>query len=208
MKIITGLGNPGSKYELNRHNLGYIILDYFAAIHKLTFKPGKGEFYYAKGKYMNTDYMLIKPTTFMNNSGIAVREATDAIPGFDINNMLIVYDDFQLPMGTIRIRTKGGDGGHNGISDIIYHMNTVEFPRMRNGIGNEEVLKKEDFVDYVLSDFSKEEFEKIKVMLPYYNECLENFIGNNLKTVMNKFNRNFLDAEKNGENGTIDNRLD
>jgi peptidyl-tRNA hydrolase, PTH1 family len=122
--------------------------------------------------------------------------------------MLIVYDDFQLPLGTIRIRSKGGDGGHNGITSIIYHLSTVEFPRMRNGIGNDCVLKKDDFVDYVLSDFSNEEFEKIKILLPYYTECIENFLCNSLKTVMNKFNKNFLDAEINGLNGTIDSRLD
>jgi peptidyl-tRNA hydrolase, PTH1 family len=205
MKIIAGLGNPGQKYELTRHNAGFLTLDYFAHKNKLLFKPGKADFYYAKGKIRQTEYMLLKPVTFMNNSGIALREASDLIPGFDLNNLLVVYDDFQLPLGTIRIRTKGGDGGHNGINSIIYHLNTTNFPRMRIGIGRSDVLNKDDFVDFVLSNFLAGEMEKFNEMLPNYSACITDFITQDIKSMMNNYNKNFLKTEepkedKSGEN--------
>lgn len=203
MKLIVGLGNPGIQYQANRHNIGFIILDYFAESLNLKFKAGKGEYYISKGKFAGEEFVLLKPITFMNNSGLAVKNFIDDLNDFNLNDLLIVYDDFQIPLGTIRIKTKGSDGGHNGISSIIYHLITMDFPRMRIGIGKNEVLKKDDFVDYVLSDFSEEEISKIKELLPIYTDCIKSFLKTDLKNVMNSFNKNFLtinDSDENTEN--------
>lgn len=199
MKIIAGLGNPGQKYELTRHNAGFLILDYFAHVNNLMFRPGKGDYYYAKGKIRQNEFMLVKPITYMNNSGLAVLEVIESIPEFKIEDLLVVYDDFQIPLGTIRIRTGGSDGGHNGISSIIYHLNTLDFPRMRAGTGTGEVMKKDDFVEFVLSNFSDEEMKKFKKMLPNYKDCIDSFLSNDLKIVMNNYNKNFLEPDNTGE---------
>lgn len=196
MKLIIGLGNPGSKYELTRHNIGYRILDYLADYLKVKFKPAKGEWYGASGNYNDFEFYLMKPTTFMNNSGEAVNDflTSNNIP---LNNVLVVYDDFQIPLGMIRIRTKGSDGGHNGIASIIYHLNTMSFPRMRIGIGKESLLNKEDFIDFVLSDFINEETKILKEMFPVYKDCILSFIAGSLSDTMNKYNKNFLKKEEN-----------
>jgi PTH1 family peptidyl-tRNA hydrolase len=130
----------------------------------------------------------------MNNSGIAVEEFltnNEISP----NNLLVVYDDFQLPLGTIRLRTKGSDGGHNGISSVIYHLNTMDFPRMRIGIGKDETIIKDEYIDFVLTQFDKDEKEKIKTLLPNYYNCILSYINEDIMETMNKFNRNFLIEE-------------
>ena len=195
MKLIIGLGNPGKKYELTRHNIGYLILDYIADYLKVKFKPSKGDWYGASGRFCGVEFYLMKPVTFMNNSGEAVIDflTSNNIP---LNNILVVYDDFQLPLGTVRLRSKGSDGGHNGIASIIYHLNTMSFPRMRIGIGRDSLLIKDDFVDFVLSDFVKEEMEILKEMFPVYRDCVLSFIPGDLSDTMNKFNRNFLKKEE------------
>ena len=194
MKLITGLGNPGRDYELTRHNIGFIVLDYVAYKLNLKFTPGKGQWYETYGNIEDTEFYLIKPTTYMNNSGIAVEEFltnNEISP----NNLLVVYDDFQLPLGTIRLRTKGSDGGHNGISSVIYHLNTMDFPRMRIGIGKEETIIKDEYIDFVLTQFDKDEKEKIKTLLPNYYNCILSYINEDIMETMNKFNRNFLIEE-------------
>lgn len=196
MKLIVGLGNPGNKYAFTRHNAGFIILDYISEHFKSDFKAGKGDFYFLQTKFKGEDVIFIKPVTFMNNSGIAVLQILELYPSINLNDILIVYDDFQLNLGTIRIREKGSDGGHNGISNIIYHLNSMDVPRMRVGIGSGNVMKKDEFVDFVLSDFTAEEFESFKKVLPVYKECILSFIKEPFKMVMNKYNKNFLVEEK------------
>jgi PTH1 family peptidyl-tRNA hydrolase len=194
LKLITGLGNPGRNYELTRHNIGFIVLDYVAYKLNLKFTPGKGQWYETYGNIEDTEFYLIKPTTYMNNSGIAVEEFltnNEISP----NNLLVVYDDFQLPLGTIRLRTKGSDGGHNGISSVIYHLNTMDFPRMRIGIGKDETIIKDEYIDFVLTQFDKDEKEKIKTLLPNYYNCILSYINEDIMETMNKFNRNFLIEE-------------
>jgi peptidyl-tRNA hydrolase, PTH1 family len=190
LKLIVGLGNPGKKYELTRHNIGYQILDYIADYLKVNFNPAKGDWYGVSGKYIDSEFYLMKPTTFMNNSGEAVYDflTSNNIP---LNNILVVHDDFQIPFGMIRLRTKGSDGGHNGISNIIYRLNTMSFPRMRIGIGK-EVLKKEDYVDYVLTNFDKDEIKELSELFPTYKDCILSFISEDIKITMNKFNKNYL----------------
>ena len=118
MKLIVGLGNPGSKYELNRHNLGFMVIDYLVEHLSLGLTPAKGEWYGCTGTYMENDFYLMKPTTFMNNSGIAVSDYLSN-NNLSLKDILIIFDDFQIPLGTIRVRTQGSDGGHNGVANII-----------------------------------------------------------------------------------------
>lgn len=195
MKLIVGLGNPGTKYEFTRHNAGLIILDYLAESLNTGFKAGKGEYYFAQTKFKGEDIVLLKPTTYMNNSGMAVSDILELYAEIKHEDILIVYDDFQLMLGTIRIRESGSDGGHNGISSVIYHLNSTDIPRMRVGIGKGEVMKKDEFVDFVLSNFEVQEIETVKKLLPVYKDCILSFIKEPFKVVMNKYNKNFLEKE-------------
>ena len=198
MKLIVGLGNPGSKYELNRHNVGFLIADYLANSLDLNLTASKRDWYGCEGTYRDNDFYIMKPTTYMNNSGMAVNDFL-SIHEIPLKNLLIVFDDFQIPLGTIRVRTKGSDGGHNGISNIIYHLNTLSFPRMRIGIGGEQIVNKENYVNYVLTNFEKDELEKIKILMPFYKDCILNFISEDTKDTMNKFNKNYLAKEETEE---------
>lgn len=191
MKLIVGLGNPGSKYELTRHNIGFIILDFFAESLSINFKVGKGDWLEAKGRIGEEDVYLLKPLTYMNNSGVAILEFMEKT-GAEIKDVLVIVDDFQIPLGTIRVRKGGSDGGHNGLSSIIYHLNSDEFPRMRAGIGRNEALKKDDFIDFVLGNFDKEEIEIIKKLMPEYMNCIRSFITDGLTITMNTFNKMHL----------------
>jgi PTH1 family peptidyl-tRNA hydrolase len=193
LKLIIGLGNPGKKYELTRHNIGFQILDYIAGYLRVRFNPEKGDWYGVSGKYKDSEFYLMKPVTFMNNSGEAVRDflTSNNIP---LNNILVVHDDFQIPFGMIRLRTKGSDGGHNGVSSIIYHLNSMSFPRMRIGIGK-DILNKEDYIDFVLSDFNKKEISQLNELIPIYKDCILSFLSEDIKVTMNKFNKNFLQED-------------
>lgn len=205
MKIITGLGNPGLKYQLTRHNAGFMILDYIAEEMKLSFKAGKGDYYYSETKYRGEKIMFIKPMTYMNNSGLAIMQVLELNNEIRYEDILVVYDDFQLKLGTIRIRERGSDGGHNGISSIIYHLKSMEFPRMRVGIGRGETMKKDEFVDFVLTNFEEAELDLFRKMMPIYKECVFSFICEPMRAVMNRYNKNFIEDEKPTKNSDDDN---
>jgi len=210
LKLIIGLGNPGKKYELTRHNIGFQILDYIADYLKVKFKPAKGEWYGASGNYNGFEFYLMKPSTFMNKSGEAVIDflTSNNIP---LNNILVVYDDFQIPLGTIRLRMQGSDGGHNGIASIIYSLESMSFPRMRIGIGKDSLINKDEYIDFVLSNFRNDEIESLKEMFPYYRDCILSIISGNIADTMNRFNRNFLKKEeekKEAEDKETDNNPD
>ncbi len=197
MKLITGLGNPGNKYASTRHNAGFIALDNLALKLGIVFRPGRGDFYIASGKYKGEEFFLLKPTTYMNNSGIAVVQFFENYFTLEADkDLLVVHDDFNIPLGTLRLRQKGSDGGHNGIASIMYHLNSDEFPRMRIGIGSNDILKKDEFVDFVLSDFLPNEIGMLEKLVPVFNDCILSFLSEDLKITMNKFNRNFLPDEK------------
>jgi len=193
MKLITGLGNPGNKYASTRHNAGFIALDNLALKLGIVFRPGRGDFYLASGKYEDEDFFLLKPTTYMNNSGIAVVQFFENYSTLEADkDLLVVHDDFNIPFGTVRLRQKGSDGGHNGIASIMYHLNSDEFTRMRIGIGSNDILRKDEFVDFVLSDFLPKEIDSLNKLVPVFNDCILSFLSEDIKITMNKFNRNFL----------------
>lgn len=204
MKLVVGLGNPGIRYELTRHNAGYFAVDTIIEYLNLKMKPGKGDWYEASAGYRDEEFYLIKPATFMNRSGEAVLEFIEKrkIP---LSGILIVYDDFQLPLGTIRIRGKGSDGGHKGVSSVIYSLNSLEFPRMRIGIGNEKLVTAENYSDFVLSEFGKDEIEKLKILSPFIRDSILTFITEGIYDAMNKFNRNFLNPSDDGPADTDEN---
>lgn len=191
MKLIAGLGNPGLQYKFTRHNIGFILLDTFADKYNIVLKEGRGEWWEGKCRIDDEEVYLMKPATFMNSSGTAVAEFKDY---YNINteDILIVVDDFQIPLGTIRFRKKGSDGGHNGLSSIIYNLNTDEFSRMRIGIGSAESLKKEEYIDFVLGNFDKEEIEIIQKIIPSYNQAILSFISDGITVAMNTYNRSFI----------------
>ena len=202
MKLIVGLGNPGNKYAFTRHNIGFMIIDYISNFLNTELKPGKGDWFGIDCNYDGEDIYLMKPTTFMNNSGTAV---IDFIlrNNIDIKDILVVYDDFQIPLGTIRVRTNGSDGGHNGISSVIYHLNTLDFARMRIGIGNANLINKEDYIDFVLSNFNEEETIKIKEMMVNYKDCVLSYVKEDVLNTMNRFNKNFLDPIKDNKEDNL-----
>ncbi|MGB9697527.1 MAG: aminoacyl-tRNA hydrolase [Ignavibacteria bacterium] len=192
MKLIVGLGNSGKRYLLTRHNIGFLVIDYLANFLGLQLTAGKGHWYGAAMKVQDVECYLMKPTTYMNDSGQAISEFL-LLHQVPLKDILIICDDFNLPLGTIRLRAKGSDGGHNGIRSIIGHLESLNFPRMRIGIGKTEVLKKEDYVDFVLSNFSNEELDILKKLMPIFKDCVLSFIVSDIATTMNKFNKNFID---------------
>lgn len=206
MKLIVGLGNPGSKYTLTRHNIGFIISDYFANYCNLKFTEGKGDWFQCSARLEGCDFYIIKPTTFMNNSGNAVYDFI-LKNDISISDILIIYDDIHIPLGTIRIRMKGSDGGHNGISSIIYKLNTLEFPRMRIGIGRDKPVKKDEYTDFVLSNFEADELDNIKTLLPVYKDCITAYIREGLRAAMNKYNKNFLPFNEGKESSEKNNQI-
>lgn len=185
--MIVGLGNPGREYEATRHNMGFMVVDLLASGSRKTFLPGKGEYYFTKMRHAGEDLTLMKPTTFMNNSGIAVRDAMERFD-VDITDLLIAYDDFNIPLGKLRLRKGGSDGGHNGIYSVIYHLNDDRFPRLRCGIGTGEVMPGRDMAGFVLSEFAQDELAEVRTMTENAAEAALTFVRSGIQTAMNKFN--------------------
>lgn len=160
MKLIVGFGNPGSQYNFTRHNFGFLALDFYAKINQLEWEPHP-KFNAIYLKKDNT--IFIKPQTFYNDSGQAVRAFANfyKIPP---ENILVVCDDFDLPFGKIRYRANGSDGGSNGLKSVISHLGTNEFPRLRLGTNNNLRAKIGD-IDFVLGKFTAEEKEKLPEIL-------------------------------------------
>ncbi len=174
LKIVFGLGNPGKQYIGTRHNIGFEILDKFAEKHNLTFTEGKGDFYIAGSENLfASSFFLVKPTTYVNASGVAASQIFDFYD-VEITDFLVVVDDLNLPPGKIRIREKGGDGGHNGLYSIIYSLGSDNFPRLRFGIGSD--FEKGKMADYVLSKFDEETQEIVNNKIEEAVEYIEVFL--------------------------------
>jgi peptidyl-tRNA hydrolase, PTH1 family len=189
MHLIVGLGNPGRQYEYTRHNIGFLVVDRLAASFKATFRPAQGEYWFASCSLNGLDVVLMKPTTYMNNSGIAVQQflETYALP---LKQLMVVCDDFQIPLGSLRIRPNGSDGGHNGLASIIYHVQSEMIPRMRCGIGSEHVPDDKTLMaDFVLSEFKKDEQEIAGTMIRQAEDACKVFITDGVVTAMNQFNK-------------------
>ena len=158
MLVIAGLGNPGRKYENTKHNMGFLVLDAFAEKNGIKIRKIKHKALTGEGIIAGQKVLLVKPQTYMNLSGESLREVVQYY-GVEPEELMVVYDDVDIPMGSIRLRKKGSAGSHNGMKSIIYQLQVDDFPRLRVGIGTE---KKGDMIDFVLTGFSKEEAEKIR----------------------------------------------
>ncbi len=190
MHLIVGLGNPGRRYEATRHNVGFRVADRLSASLRARFTEGKGDFFVARGELEDVPFAILKPSTFMNDSGIAVRDAAVAY-GATPGETLIVYDDFQLPLGSIRLRPRGTDGGHNGMASVIYHAQTDEIPRLRCGIGQEGMTEAErSATDFVLSPFEADELPAVDRMVDRAVEGIRLYLGQGIEAAMNTYNRN------------------
>jgi peptidyl-tRNA hydrolase, PTH1 family len=184
VKIVVGLGNPGGQYEKTRHNIGWMVLDRIADRAGWT---GKGRTRdaaaVAMGRYKGLDLTIVKPLTFMNESGLAVRKvlAREHAP---LNDLLVVADDFALPFGKLRFREGGGPGGHNGLGSIIDELSTEKINRLRVGIGAPE----RGFVDHVLAPFEPDERERLDALLDAAADAVEEWARHGTSKAANRFN--------------------
>lgn len=186
MRAVLGIGNPGKKYEDTRHNIGFFILDKLAEKNKLSFQASKGEYYIAGSVNNASPFFLIKPTTYVNLSGIAALDFIDA-HDIDLKDLLIITDDINLEPGKIRIRKSGGDGGHNGIASLIYHLHSDQFPRLRFGIGSD--FNKGQMAEFVLDKFSPDDLKYINPAVESSIDIIEKFIEGGIDSALNYFSK-------------------
>ena len=185
MYIIAGLGNPTREYEKTRHNVGFEVIDVLADMLGTTVEEKKFKGCYGRGIIGGEKVLLLKPQTFMNLSGESIRAASDFYK-VDPEHIIIIYDDISLDVGQLRIRKKGSAGGHNGIKNIIAHLGTQEFPRIKVGVGDKP--KKMDLADYVLSRFSKEDRAAMEDAFKEAAKAAEVMITEGMDIAMNQFN--------------------
>jgi len=188
IKAIIGLGNPGKKYEKTRHNVGFMVAD--ALVSALKCKKNIKEccfsiIYNCK----DHDLLIVKPQTYMNNSGIAVKNLIEDYR-LKPEEVLVVYDDLDLPLGKIRLRKSGSSGGHRGIQSIIEHLKTQDFPRLKIGIGRPATKK--EVVNYVLSPFNKDEVLLIEKVISSSVDCLLNVLKYGIDKSLNMCNRSIV----------------
>ncbi|NLL62138.1 MAG: aminoacyl-tRNA hydrolase [Candidatus Atribacteria bacterium] len=189
MNIIVGLGNPGIKYKHSRHNVGFRVVDQFAfkiGDHNLKWKK-KFLAHILPFKFLEQDLILVKPQTYMNLSGKAVKEIMTYYHIMP-EQLLVIYDDFHLPLGKIRIRRHGSSGGHNGVDSIINSIKSEEFPRLRIGIGNEQLLTNLDYTDFVITSFLSEEERLIETTLTYAVRAVRDILLKGLEFAMREYN--------------------
>ncbi|OGQ22662.1 MAG: aminoacyl-tRNA hydrolase [Deltaproteobacteria bacterium RIFCSPLOWO2_02_FULL_44_10] len=184
MKLFVGLGNPGKKYALQRHNVGFWILDQFAADHGMTFQKKDFKGRVAKEKIGKDEVLLLKPETFMNLSGASVREAA-SFYRVALQDIVVVHDDLDIERGVIRFATNRGPAGNNGVASIIETLGTKEFCRLRFGIGRPG--KEWDPADYVLSPFLPEEQPEIEAGVKKASKALAMFLEKGLSFVQQEY---------------------
>ena len=191
MKLIVGLGNPGKSYSRNRHNVGFQCLNYFARLHRIRFWHRQCHARVGIGKASGEKLLLARPGTFMNLSGKSVTclVRKHRIP---LSDLLVIYDDLDLPLGKIRLRESGSSGGHKGMNSIISTLGSEGFPRIRVGIGRPQVngqpLSEDTTVNYVLSDFSRQQEAMIRPVITAVAEAIDCFLTQGITAAMNKFN--------------------
>ena len=185
MAILVGLGNVGAEYEGTRHNIGFEVVNLIARKWDVEFTIGSGPFVFAEARYKGQNCYLIKPTNYMNNSGTSVSKA---ITQFNqkAEQTLIIYDDLHLALGTIKLRPKGSEGGHNGIADVHHRLGSQAIPRLRVGIGNDFTKGRQ--VDYVLSPFRSDELDLVQESIQIAADAALDMIGLGITRAMNIYN--------------------
>ena len=187
MKLIVGLGNPGDNYRLTKHNFGFWIIDKLVEQRSLKYKLGKGDYLFA----LDNNYMFLKPTSFMNNSGAAIKQVINYYKNID--DVIIIYDDIDIDLGQIRFRENGSDGGHNGIKSIINHLNTNQFDRLKIGIATDMNMRPSEV--YVLKPFSKKYIDLVNEVINYASDGINYYLNHNISSAMNNYNK------RNNDNG-------
>ncbi len=191
LKLLVGLGNPGSEYQKTRHNVGFMVLEEIARKNNCTFRDNKK--LYGKTCEIGSGVSktrLLMPNTYMNESGQSVRSAKDWF-NFKNHQLIVLVDDMDLPLGKIRIRSKGSSGGHNGLKSIINHLGTNEFKRLKIGIGSPSEHQKErksKTVAHVLGRFSKEEIVMLNFIIEEIISCIESITSNNWEKITTRLN--------------------
>ncbi|WP_269612193.1 aminoacyl-tRNA hydrolase [Prochlorococcus marinus] len=191
LKLLVGLGNPGAEYHKTRHNVGFMVLEEIAKKNNCIFRESKKLFgttcTYGTGLEKTR---LLMPKTYMNESGKSVRSARDWF-NFENHQLIVLLDDMDLPLGKIRVRSKGSSGGHNGLKSIINHLGTAEFKRLKIGIGppsDEQKERKSKTVSHVLGRFSKEEFLVVNFIIEEIINCIESIKSNNWEKITTRIN--------------------
>ncbi len=192
--LIVGLGNPGPKYAGNRHNAGFQCLEHLAGKHGLRFSFYRFRASLAEGTICGRRVLLARPLTYMNDSGQAVRPL---VRHYEVaaGDLLVVYDDMDLPLGKLRLRARGSSGGHRGLESVVSHLGTNEIPRLRLGIGRPPYG---DPVDYVLADWRADEEPVMEAAYERAVEAIECYLSEGIVAAMNRFNTNG-DLEPEGE---------
>lgn len=186
MKLIVGLGNPTKEYDGTRHNIGFMAIDTLAREYNIAVDTLKHKALIGKGMIEGQKVILAKPVTYMNLSGEAVRAIADYYKILP-EDIVIIFDDTTLDVGRIRIRKKGSAGGHNGIKNIIAHLGTTEFPRIKIGIGAKR--PGQDLADYVLARFPKEEKEALRQVLEDVKKAVALMVWDDIEEAMNQYNK-------------------
>lgn len=183
--LVVGLGNPGPEYARNRHNVGFCCVEALASAHGLAFDKRQKKARVALGDALGRRVILAKPQTFMNDSG---RAAAPLARFYRVppERLLVVYDDLDLPLGTLRLRPEGGSGGHKGMRSVIEHLGGQQFPRLRFGIGRPP--GKMDPAAYVLQDFAEDEEELLAGVLDRAVAAVETWLADGIEAAMNRYN--------------------
>ncbi len=192
MKLIIGLGNPGRGYANTRHNTGFICLNHFARTQDIPFDKKQGQARIGMGEVAGSKIVVAKPQTYMNLSGESVSRLIRKF-GINLNNLLVIHDDLDLPLGKIRIRHGGSSAGHKGVASIITCLGSPDFTRLRVGTGrpateSTDNASEADIIDYVLSDFTAEEKQIITRVIPEVSEAILCLLTEGLVVAMNKYN--------------------
>ncbi|WP_099950195.1 aminoacyl-tRNA hydrolase [Ezakiella peruensis] len=190
MKIIIGLGNPGRQYEDTRHNAGFMVLDKFADKHGVDISKARFNALLGEAFVNGEKVVLVKPMTYMNNSGQAVGEVLNFYKP-DLEDIIVVVDDIEIELGMLRIRAKNGKGTHNGLKSIFAHLKTDDYAKMKLGVG--KFKRDMDLADFVLARPSKEDDEIIDDLIDRAVEALDEFTASPIDIVMNKFNGSVLE---------------
>jgi PTH1 family peptidyl-tRNA hydrolase len=184
VKVICGLGNPGRRYRRTRHNLGFRVVELLAKEEKISMRNKAYHSLVADAVISGQEVLLVKPLTFVNSSGLALREIVDS-EEIGLENILVICDDINLPLGKLRIRRKGAHGGHKGLKSITEHLGTSNFPRLRIGVGSPgETLP----VDYVLSGFKRSESRVVAEAVKSAAQAARTWVSPGIDECMNRFN--------------------
>jgi PTH1 family peptidyl-tRNA hydrolase len=194
VKCIVGLGNPGNRYRFTRHNIGFLAIEFLIDKFKAKYFEGNSLYECYQTPLAENSVLFVMPQTYMNNSGTAVREIFQK---YDLAtaDFLILYDDFQIPFGTLRLRPKGSDGGHNGLSSIIYHLENDLVPRLRIGVCGKTMPiehNRDSMANYVLSRFDADEEKLLPQLLNYTYNASISWVQSGIRETMNHYNKKFF----------------